>query len=225
MLENMFGSVVQNGLTFGNFVLCTLVSLALGIAVAWVYMRRSIYSKSFAVTLALMPAMVQVVIMLVNGNLGAGVAVMGAFSLVRFRSVPGTAREIGMIFFAMAIGLACGMGYLAFAVLFMLMIGVAFLGLSASSFGDPKEEEKLLKITIPENLDYDHLFDDIFRQFTSKTELIQVRTVNMGSLFELHYHVRLKSAAASKELLDQIRCRNGNLNISCGRIVSAKEEL
>lgn len=225
MLENMFGSVVQNGLTFGNFMLCTLVSLALGIAVAWVYMRRSIYSKSFAVTLALMPAMVQVVIMLVNGNLGAGVAVMGAFSLVRFRSVPGTAREIGMIFFAMAIGLACGMGYLAFAVLFMLMIGVAFLGLSASSFGDPKEEEKLLKITIPENLDYDHLFDDIFRQFTSKTELIQVRTVNMGSLFELHYHVRLKSAAASKEFLDQIRCRNGNLNISCGRIVSAKEEL
>lgn len=225
MLENMFGSVVQNGLTFGNFMLCTLISLALGIAVAWVYMRRSIYSKSFAVTLALMPAMVQVVIMLVNGNLGAGVAVMGAFSLVRFRSVPGTAREIGMIFFAMAIGLACGMGYLAFAVLFMLMIGVAFLGLSASSFGDPKEEEKLLKITIPENLDYDHLFDDIFRQFTSKTELIQVRTVNMGSLFELHYHVRLKSAAASKEFLDQIRCRNGNLNISCGRIVSAKEEL
>lgn len=225
MLENMFGSVVQNGLTFGNFMLCTLVSLALGIAVAWVYMRRSIYSKSFAVTLALMPAMVQVVIMLVNGNLGAGVAVMGAFSLVRFRSVPGTAREIGMIFFAMAIGLACGMGYLAFAVLFMLMIGIAFLGLSASSFGDPKEEEKLLKITIPENLDYDHLFDDIFRQFTSKTELIQVRTVNMGSLFELHYHVRLKSAAASKEFLDQIRCRNGNLNISCGRIVSAKEEL
>lgn len=225
MLENMFGSVVQNGLTFGNFMLCTLISLALGIAVAWVYMRRSIYSKSFAVTLALMPAMVQVVIMLVNGNLGAGVAVMGAFSLVRFRSVPGTAREIGMIFFAMAIGLACGMGYLAFAVLFMLMIGIAFLGLSASSFGDPKEEEKLLKITIPENLDYDHLFDDIFRQFTSKTELIQVRTVNMGSLFELHYHVRLKSAAASKEFLDQIRCRNGNLNISCGRIVSAKEEL
>lgn len=225
MLENMFGSVVQNGLTFENFMLCTLISLALGIAVAWVYMRRSIYSKSFAVTLALMPAMVQVVIMLVNGNLGAGVAVMGAFSLVRFRSVPGTAREIGMIFFAMAIGLACGMGYLAFAVLFMLMIGIAFLGLSASSFGDPKEEEKLLKITIPENLDYDHLFDDIFRQFTSKTELIQVRTVNMGSLFELHYHVRLKSAAASKEFLDQIRCRNGNLNISCGRIVSAKEEL
>ena len=225
VLSSMMGSITQSGLNFGGFMICTAASLLLGILCACIYMYRNVYSKSFVVTLALLPTMVQIVIMLVNGNLGAGVAVAGAFSLVRFRSVPGTAREIGSIFFAMAIGLATGMGYIGFAVLFLLLIGGMMLLLSLSSFGERKETEKQLKITIPENLDYEGLFDDIFEKYTNQAELTKVRTTNMGSLYELQYDIRLKGTQIKKEFLDAIRCRNGNLNVVCGRVATGHDEL
>ncbi len=223
----MLDSILSNNApsTVGPLLLCTLVSLVLGLGIAFVYMFRNVYSKSFVITLALLPAMVQIVIMLVNGNIGTGVAVLGAFSLVRFRSIPGSAREIGSIFFAMAIGLATGMGYLAVAALFLLIIGGMQLLLSASSFGGRKENEKELKVTIPENLDYDGIFDDLFAQYADNAELIRIKTTNMGSLFELHYHVRFKGNKIEKEFLDQLRCRNGNLSISCGQVPANREEL
>lgn len=205
--------------------LCTLVSLILGVGVALVYMRGCVYSKSFVVTLALLPAMVQWVITLVNGNLGTGVAVMGAFGLVRFRSLPGSAREIGAIFFAMAIGLATGMGYLAYAALFLLLIGVAMLLLNRTTFGEPRSCERLLRITLPEDVEYEGLFDDLFQQYTRSAELQVVRTANMGSLFELHYRIVLRTPQVPKAFLDALRCRNGNLNIVCGQIASVKEGL
>ena len=206
----MLDSILTSGLTLPTFLICTAASLILGLLTALVCMYRQRCSRGFAVTLAILPA-------LVNGNIGAGVAVAGAFSLVRFRSVPGTAREIGAIFLAMAIGLATGMGYVALAVIFFVIVAAALLALTAMSFGDRSPRERLLKITIPENLDYDGLFDDIFRQYTSSHTLERVKTTNMGTLYELQYHITLKEAQVPKAFLDALRCRNGNLNILCSR--------
>ena len=180
----MLDSILTSGLTLPTFLICTAASLILGLLTALVCMYRQRCSRGFAVTLAILPAMVQMVILLVNGNIGAGVAVAGAFSLVRFRSVPGTAREIGAIFLAMAIGLATGMGYVALATIFFVIVAAALLALTAMRFGDRSPRERLLKITIPEDLDYDGLFDDIFRQYTSSHALERVKTTNMGTLYE-----------------------------------------
>ena len=199
-----------------QFMECTLASIVLGVFCSLIYMYRSRYHKNFVVTLALMPLIVQLVIMLVNGNLGAGVAVMGAFSLVRFRSIPGTAKDIGSIFCAMAVGLATGMGYLAAALIFLLCFSVVNVILNVSRFGEGNQGEKQLKITIPENLDYMGIFDDLFEKYTKEYHLTQVKTTNMGSLFELTYSINLKSGQEEKKFIDDIRCRNGNLKIVCG---------
>ena len=215
MLDSILSS---SALTASSFLICTAVSLVLGVGTALLCTYKSKYSQSFALTLAMLPAMVQVVIMLVNGNIGTGVAVAGAFGLIRFRSAPGTAREIGMIFLAMAIGLATGMGYVMLAALFFVIMAAFTLALTAARFGALDENERTLKITIPENLDYDGLFDDLFAKYTRSCELERVKTSNMGTLYELSYRVVLREAQPSKEFLDELRCRNGNLNISCGRI-------
>lgn len=220
----MLEPIIQTQITAQVFAICTAVSLVLGLGTALLCMYKSRYTQSFIITLAMLPAVVQVVIMLVNGNIGAGVAVAGTFSLVRFRSAPGTAREIGMIFLAMAIGLATGMGYVALAVFFFLVMAVFVLALTALHFGGGDEHERELKITIPENLDYDGLFDDLFEKYTRSARLERVKTTNMGTLYELHYRVVLKTGRIPKEFLDELRCRNGNLNIVCGR-TAAKEAL
>ena len=225
MLDSLFQSVLSDGVSPIAMLLCTAVSLLLGICISLLHMHQGSCSKSFAVTLALLPAIVQIVIMLVNGNIGAGVAVAGTFSLVRFRSVPGSAREIGNIFLSMAVGLATGMGYLGYAALFLLIMGTAMIFLSAIGFGISKRTERELKITIPEGLDYDGIFDDLFRKYTSRAELERVRTTNMGSLYELSYLVELKEDGISKAFLDELRCRNGNLNITCGRVSTVRDEL
>lgn len=229
MLNDLFSSVLSTSTASGapaagDILLCLAVSLVLGLIVALIHIFRNHYTKSFVVTLALMPAIVQMVIMLVNGNLGTGVAVMGAFSLVRFRSLPGSAREIGSIFLAMAVGLATGMGYLAVAGLFVLVMGGATLLYTLTRFGEQKPQKEL-KITIPESLDYTGVFDDLLEEYTSKWELYQVRTTNMGSLYKLDYRIVLKNPAREKELIDQLRCRNGNLEISCGRVAAERDIL
>lgn len=213
----MLNSILTSGLTVSSFLICTAVSLILGIATAFVSGWRARTTKSFAVTLAVLPAVVQVVIMLVNGNLGAGIAVAGAFSLVRFRSAPGTAREIAAIFLAMALGLATGMGYVVLAAVFFAVVAAVFLLLTLCPFGGGNRGERTLKITIPENMDYEGIFDDLFARYTAEYSLEKVKTTNMGSLFELHYRVVFKNAGVPKALLDEIRCRNGNLPIVCGR--------
>jgi hypothetical protein len=163
--------------------------------------------------------------MIVNGNIGAGVAVMGAFSLVRFRSIPGSAKEISSIFFAMAIGLATGMGCLTAAFLFLLIVGAMTLLLNTIHFGEQKKIEKELRITIPENLNYSGLFDDLFVKYTKGAELTRVKTTNMGSLYELSYRIILLSQEVEKDFIDELRCRNGNLNIICGSLTVHKDEL
>jgi hypothetical protein len=215
---------------FENFELWTTLiritaSLILGIIIALFYMYKGSYNKQFVITLVLLPAIVGAVISIVNGNLGTGVAVMGAFSLVRFRSIPGTAKEIGYIFFSMAVGLATGMGYLPYAAVFTVIVGLISILLNASRFGELKKPVKQLKITIPENLEYSGLFDDLFAQYTSFKKLKRVKTTNLGSLFQLHYDIILKDELKEKEFIDKIRCRNGNLDIICGYISDVSEVL
>lgn len=225
MFNSLLGTIFTGSqITTANFLMCTGLALVLGLGTALLCMYKNKYSQSFAITLAMMPAMVAVVIMLVNGNIGAGVAVAGGFSLVRFRSAAGTAREIGMIFLAMTLGLALGMGYLGLALCFFLVMAVFTLLLTSLHFGGKKDGERTLKISIPENLDYEDLFDDLFAKYTLHSELDRVKTTNMGTLYELTYRIVLKDASKTKEFLDEIRCRNGNLTIVCGRAIE-KEAL
>ncbi len=221
----MLNSILTDSLTMENFLICTLASLVLGAAIAGVHGYFNSSSKGFVITIALLPSIVQMVIMLVNGNLGTGVAVMGAFSLVRFRSVPGNAREINSIFLAMAVGLATGTGYITAACLFVLIIGGASIIYNLTGFGEVKSKEKELKITIPEGLDYTGIFNDLFQQYTTKCELIKAKTSNMGSLYKLEYRIKLRKPEEEKQFIDELRCRNGNLEISCGRIAFGSEEL
>ena len=213
----MLKSITGDVLTLGPLLICLAVSLLLGFGTALVFMFRNTYNKGFVATLALLPAIISLIIMMVNGNIGTGVAVAGAFSLVRFRSVAGGAREIGSIFFAMALGLAIGMGYVFTAVLFFAVIGSFMLLLTLLDFGKQNASERELKITIPEILDYDGLFDDIFKKYANDVQLVRVKTTNQGTLYELQYHIRLSDRTISKEFLDELRCRNGNLNIVCGQ--------
>ena len=217
MLESI---ITGTEITLEAFFICTAASLLLGLGIALLCMYKSSYTQSFVITLAMLPAVVQVIIMLVNGNIGTGVAVAGAFGLVRFRSTPGTAKEIGMIFLAMAIGLADGMGYVILAALFFLVMAAFVLALSRLRFGCGDENERELKITIPENLDSEGLFDDLFQRYARSARLKKVKTSNMGTLYELDYRVVMKSGRVPKEFLDELRCRNGNLNIVCGRTAS-----
>lgn len=217
----MLDTIIQSSeITLTAFLLCTGVSLALGVLTALLSQFREKSSQSFTIALAMLPAVVQLIIMLVNGNIGAGVAVAGAFGLVRFRSASGTAREISLIFLAMAIGLATGMGYAAAALLFFAIMAAFLLLLQALRFGAGAENVRTLKITIGESQDYDGLFDDLFRQYTASAELERVRTSNMGTLYELEYRVVLRDEHRLKAFLDELRCRNGNLNIVCGRPVT-----
>ena len=213
------------GVSTVDFLLCCLASIVLGAAVAAIYMLRHTYSKNFVVTLALLPLIVQMVITLVNGNLGAGIAVMGVFNLVRFRSIPGSAKDIGSVFLAMAIGLATGMGFIALAALFTVIVSVVNVGYVLSPFGKQKEPEKTLKITIPEDLEYDGVFDDVLARYADEHELVEVQTTNMGSLFQLEYAVRMKEPGLEKRMIDELRCRNGNLKIVCGRAAASKDVL
>lgn len=222
MLDSIF---VSGSITLVEVALCTGVALLLGFIIAFVYKYKNQYSKGFVFTLALLPVLVQSIIMVVNGNLGAGVATMGAFSLVRFRSAPGNAREIVTIFFAMAVGLACGMGYLTYAVIFTLIISIIMLIMSSMGFGNVKGNVKSLRVTLPEDMDYTHLFDDLFEKYTTDAELIRVRTTSLGSLFELQYQITIKNVDDEKELIDGIRQRNGNLTVTCGMPVVARDEL
>lgn len=225
MLESILSSTIQTSMSLGNFLICTAASLVLGVISSCLYMYRNHYAKGFVVTLALLPAIVQVVIMLVNGNLGAGVAVMGAFSLIRFRSVAGGGREIGSVFLAMAIGLATGMGYVGIAVIFVLVVGAASMLLQTLPFAEGSKGEKELKICIPESLDYEGIFDDILKNYTKRSELVRIKTTNMGTLFELYYRITLSRPGTEKAMMDEIRVRNGNLNVSCGRVSTYKDEL
>ena len=221
----MLNSIITGTeITVSAFFICTAVSLLLGLGAALLSMYKSKYSRSFVITIAMLPALVQLVIMMVNGNIGAGVAVAGAFGLIRFRSAPGSAKEIGTVFLATAIGLATGMGFVAIAAVFFGIMAAFSLLLTATGFGAGAADERELKITIPEGLDYEGLFDDLFTKYARSSELERVKTTNMGTLYELTYKIVLRNAGSTREFLDELRTRNGNLSIVCGKPVT-KEAL
>ena len=213
----MLNSIIGSSMTPVSFLICVFTSMVLGLLASLVFTGKDRHSADFRQSVALLPPVVTLVIMLVNGNIGAGLAVAGTFALVRFRSAPGSAKEITALFFSVAIGLACGMGYVGYAALFFLIMAAFTMALNASRYGEQGGTQRLLKITLPENVDYDNLFDDLFEKYTRRHELVKVRTSNMGTLYELSYQIELKDLEHSKEFIDAIRCRNGNLNISCGR--------
>lgn len=222
----MFDSIfVGNVVTLEAFIKVTVAAIVIGVVFALVNAIKTTSSKSFLTTTALIPLAVSMVIMLVNGNIGAGVAVAGAFSLIRFRSTPGSAKEICTIFLDMAIGLALGMGYVGYAIIFAIISSLAILLLSLLRVFSVRKNEKVLKIMIPEDLDYPTIFDDIFKKYLSKVTLLKVKSKNMGSMFLLTYFISLKDISKEKEFIDEIRCRNGNLEITVCRSDVAGEEI
>ena len=209
-----------------SVMICFVAAFVLGILISLAYMYATeTYTKNFAVTLALLPVIVQAVLIMVNGNIGTSVAVLGIFSLVRFRSVPGSSKEITAVFLTTAIGLAIGMGFVGYATVLTVLVGLVFVILSKIPFGQMNSKEKLLRVTMPENLDYTEVFDDIFDKYLKRFRRERVKTVNMGTMFEVSYVITMKNAADEKKMIDEIRCRNGNLTVSCGRVPANNLEL
>ena len=225
MQFKLFTSVLGTELTAKSFLLCSITSIISGLILALTHIYKNRTTKSFAVTVALLPLIVQVIIMLVNGNLGTGIAIAGAFSLVRFRSVPGSAKEILSIFMAMAAGLSTGVGYVGVALIFTLLLALLTLFYNVINFGDTARLTREIKITVPESLNYTEAFDDLFEEYTLFNQLKRVKTTNMGSLYQLIYSVKLKDGSKEREFIDKLRCRNGNLEISFNYHPSITEEL
>lgn len=212
MLNSLF-SEVSSSVKLASILICTIVSIVLGSMIAFTHKKTSKCSKNFLVTLVVLPVLVEVVMIMVNGNLGTSVAIAGAFSLIRFRSVPGTSKEILSVFFAMAIGVATGMGHVWFASIITIIVSFVLILINQIKIFDADEKERILKIIVPENLDYTTMFDSIFTKYTKSVILEQVKTTNMGSLFDLNYRIVLNSDVNEKEFIDEIRIRNGNLKV------------
>lgn len=224
--KGIFDSEGVSAIQVGDFLSCVICGLICGVILSLCYMVKTRYTRGFVATLAMLPSIVAVVIMMVNGNLGAGVAVAGAFSLVRFRSAPGNAKEISAIFVAMGVGLIVGMGYLGYALLVSGIFGFISIFYNVIGIKMGKHQKyKSLRITIPEDLDYTNVFESLFEEYTSEYELVKVKSTNMGSMFRLTYNIALKKDANEKELIDKIRCRNGNLEISVSRQETGVVEL
>ncbi len=202
-----------------------LCALVLGVIISTVYKYRLDYASKFIIVLAVMPALISFMIMVINGNLGIAVAVLGAFGLVRFRSAPGSSKDIAYMFFSVAIGLATGLGFLSLAVLVCAVISVMLLIMEFIHFDYVETRNRLLRITIPEDLEYPGLFDDLFMKYTSTHSFERVKTVNMGTMFELSYKIELRDLKKEKEFIDSLRCRNGNLGIVISKTQREKNEL
>ena len=228
-MSDIFDSIISTVDSIGplEFLICIGSALIMGFAISLIYIYRNKHSDSFALTVALLPTIVAVVIMVVSGDIGAGIAIAGAFSLVRFRSAPASAKEIAIIFMAMATGLLIGMGFLAYAALFAAIVCMVILAATSVNFGKPRtsDMDKEIRITIPEDLDYNSEIDTLLAEYTSSCELLSVKTTNMGSMFKLNYDVVLKDASREKEMLDMIRTRNGNLEIAISNQDSGSAEL
>ncbi|MBQ9019775.1 DUF4956 domain-containing protein [Candidatus Saccharibacteria bacterium] len=207
----MFNSIINGGITIENFAACLGVAFVLGLIVALTHMKTTHSNRNFIMTLSILPVLVTTVILMVNGNLGTGVAVMGAFSLVRFRSIPGNSRAILSVFFAMAIGLAVGTGYIAFAAVFTVAVAIITFILHLINFGAGSLQEKKLTLLVPEDLDYTSAFDRTFDKYLNGYTLEKAKTTNLGSLFELTYRINLKKGINEKEFIDHLRTKNGNL--------------
>lgn len=212
----MFSSIFNSsstGLDVTTVLICAGVALVLGVAISFTHLKTSQTTKGFLTTLAVLPLLVMAVMIMINGNLGTSIAILGAFSLIRFRSIQGRAKDLLSVFFAMMVGLALGMGHILFAVVISIVAIIAIVLFSYTHFLEPNQNERVLKIVIPEDLDYDDVFKDVFEKYTVEARLVKMKTVNMGSLYKLTYDIRLKNGAKEKQLLDDIRVKNSNLKV------------
>ena len=212
----MFNSIFDTtatGLEISSALIAALVALVLGVVLAFAHSKTSQTTKGMMVTLAILPVLVMAVMIMINGNLGTSIAILGAFSLIRFRSIQGQAKDLLSIFFAMMVGLACGMGHILFAVVITIIAVIAILFFSYTNFLEPNQNQRVLKIVIPEDLDYEEIFDEIFEKYTSRAKLVRMKTMNMGSLYKLTYDVTIKNNIKEKEFLDEIRVKNCNLKV------------
>ena len=215
--------IVDSDITIDTYLICLLVAGLCGVLTALAASFRNHASKSFLSSLILLPMIVYTVIAMVNGNVGTGIAVMGAFSLIRFRSVPGKARDIVVIFLAMTAGLACAGGYVGIALVFTALVCLAMIVVTAIPMGAERSMD--LHITIPESLRYADEFGDLFAKYTRSHRLLRARTTNMGSLYKLDYRVEMKDAKQGQAFIDELRCRNGNLEIALSEVMSGTDEL
>ena len=212
----MFNSIFDTtttGLSITNALICAGVALALGLAIAITHRMTAQTNKGFLITLTVLPLLVMAVMIMINGNLGTSIAILGAFSLIRFRSIQGRAKDLLVVFFAMMVGLALGMGHILFAVVIAAIAIFAILFFSYTSVLEPARNQKVLKITIPEDLDYDEVFDEIFKKYCKKAVLVRMKTVNMGSLYDLTYDIKIRNNVKEKEFIDAIRVKNCNLKV------------
>ncbi|MCI6163624.1 MAG: MgtC/SapB family protein [Lachnospira sp.] len=217
MFETIFTTTTENSINISQSILAVVVAVIIGLVIGVTYMllcKKEGYQKNFIFGLIIIPAVVTVVIMLVGSNVARAFSMAGAFALVRFRSAPGSAKDIAVVFFSMAVGLACGLGYITFAACFAVIILLVMVALTIAGIGSDSEKMKQLRITIPEDLNYNSIFDDLFEKYTEGSKLNKVKTTNMGTMYELTYNIKLKNSVDEKEFIDNIRMRNGNLNIT-----------
>lgn len=212
MFNSIFDSTTT-GLSITTGLICAGVALLLGVIIAITHMKTSQTTKGFLTTLATLPLLVMAVMIMINGNLGTSIAILGAFSLIRFRSVQGRAKDLLSVFFAMMVGLACGMGHVLFAVVITIISVIAIVFFTYTHFLEPNKKQRVLKIMVPEDLDYEEVFDEIFAKYTSRVDLVQMKTMNMGSLYKLTYDITMKNGVKEKEFLDEIRIKNCNLKV------------
>ena len=224
-MTNIFSSIFTGSLTLGQFMLAIVSSMIMGLILSIVFMYKNTYTKSFITALVLIPAVETVVIMLVNDHLGVGLSVAGSFALIRFRSVKGTAKELVAVFIAMTIGIICGTGYVALAGVFTLLLCFVMFILTVTDFGTENGNHRTLKITIPESLDYEDAFDEILKRYTNSYEPVSIKTLTLGSLFRIEYDIQMKDVSQVKEMIDELRTRNGNLEIMCSKPATDREEL
>ena len=222
---SLFSSIFTSTFTVGQFLIALCASMVLGSVVSIYYMFHNTYSKSFVPSLILIPAIECVVIIMINGNMGAGIAVAGSFALIRFRSARGSAKDLTAIFMAMAIGIICGTGYIGIAVLFTLIVCVIGMLLSLVRFGECDGKMRYLKITVPENMNYDEAFEEVLNKYCSNYELEKVKTLSLGSLFRVEYSIVMRDVSKLREMINELRIRNNNLEIVCGKEAISKEEL
>lgn len=218
MLDSIFTSATATEtLTLSGMLAAVGTALILGLVISLVYLnthKQEGYSTGFLITLIMLPAIIAIIILLIGNNIARAFSLAGAFSLVRFRSAPGDPKDIAYVFFTLAVGLACGMGYLAYGAIFALILCLVMIVLQVTGFGKTKTDAMQLKITIPENLNFQGLFDDILTKYADSWRMKQVRTTDFGTLFQVAYNITLKSGVNQKQFLDDLRCRNGNQNIS-----------
>ncbi len=217
MLETIIASTNGESFTLINALIVIGASILLGFIISLVYMythKKDGYASGFTLTLIMLPVIISIIILLVGNNVARAFSLAGAFSIIRFRSAPGDPKDIAYVFFTLAVGLACGMGYVGYGLIVTIILCVVLIVLDKIKFAMPKTKNMRLKILVPEDLNYEGVFDEVLERYSSKWTMESVKTKDFGALFEISYRVHLNENVSQKKFIDELRCKNGNLNIA-----------